>query len=229
MDPADGNWYLRLDKRRSSNQPRRHGLGLDPCSTGSANGRAYFGFGTTVNGTLSAVLAPNTRQLLIQSDAGFGTFTNLASVAQSYQANHWYLVSVAWGKSGTVTVNLYDSNGTSLLKSVTVATGDTTPARFAFRAIGSAQDWDTVRRDAHEVKLRSRPRKASSVAPPTAPATRGSWGSPSGPETGGAGGPMNAVRHLWCGWGHTTKCHPRRTFPRCSSLTRRAQKTGSAN
>ena len=141
-DAGDGDWYLRLDSAGK----------INPGDTASvwtrfvtnADGRAYFGFGTTTSGTLSAVLAPNTGQLIIQNNAGFGNFTDLASVSQTYLANHWYRVEVAWGTSGTVIVRLYDSNGTTLLNSVTVATGDVTAGGFAFRATGSTKDWDTV-------------------------------------------------------------------------------------
>src|SRR5439155_21217826 len=85
-----------------------------------ANGRAYFGFGASSSGTLSLVAAPNTGQLILQSNVGYG-FTDLASVGMTYAANHWYRLEVAWGKSGTIVGKLFDSNGTTLLKSVTAA------------------------------------------------------------------------------------------------------------
>src|SRR5208282_4137282 len=46
---------------------------------GSADGRAYFGFGASPYGTLSLVAAPNTGQLILQQNAYYG-FTNLAAV-----------------------------------------------------------------------------------------------------------------------------------------------------
>ncbi len=141
LDPGDGDWYLRLDSAGQINPGDT--VSVWTRFAGTADGRAYFGFGTTPYGTLSAVLAPNTGQLLIENNAGFGE-TTLASVPQTYQANQWYFVQVAWGTSGTVTVSLYASNGTTLLNSVTVATHDTTPGDFAFRATGSAKDFDTV-------------------------------------------------------------------------------------
>jgi hypothetical protein len=135
-DDQDGNWYFREDS----------GAVIKPGDTvsvwvnfeGGANGRAYFGFGTTASGLDSVVLAPNTGQFIIQSNAGFDTYTNLAADTQSYTANSWYLVQVEWGTSGKVVANLYSSNGTTLLNSISVATGDTTPGWFAFRAIGSS-------------------------------------------------------------------------------------------
>ncbi len=142
LDQGDGNWYFREDS----------GAVVSPGDTvsvwvnfsGVANGRAYFGFGTTGNGLDSVVLAPNSNQFLIQNNAGFNSYTNLAAANQTYAANTWYLVKLQWGTSGTVTANLYASNGTTLLNSVTAATGDVTPGTFAFRAIGSSKLFSTV-------------------------------------------------------------------------------------
>lgn len=143
FDEGDGNWYFRQDS----------GAVIDPGDTvsvwvnfaGSANGRAYFGFGTNYpSGLDSVVLAPNTDQLIIQNNSGFESFTNLAAATQTYSANTWYLVQVEWGTSGKVVANLYASNGTTLLNSVTAVTGDTTAGTFAFRATGSTKYFSTV-------------------------------------------------------------------------------------
>ncbi len=143
VDQGDGNWYFREDS----------GAVINPGDTvtawiefaGSANGRAYFGFGTTGNGLDSVVLAPNTGQLIIQNNSGFTSYTNLAAVNQAYSANTWYLVQLQWGKAtGEVIASLYASNGTTLLNQVTASTGDLTPGTFAFRAIGSNKYFSTV-------------------------------------------------------------------------------------
>ena len=110
---------------------------------GSADGRAYFGFGAGPSGTLSLVAAPNTGQLLIQNNAGYG-FTTIGSVAFNWQANHWYRMEVAWGKSGAIIGKVYDSNGTTLLGTVNASTTLITSGGIAFRAIGSNKYWDTV-------------------------------------------------------------------------------------
>jgi hypothetical protein len=110
---------------------------------GSANGRAYFGFGASSAGTLSLVAAPNTGQLLLQQNAGYG-FANLAAVNQNFLANHWYRLEVDWGASGTIVGKLFDSNGTTLLQQVTAATTAVTSGGIAFRATGSDKYFDTV-------------------------------------------------------------------------------------
>lgn len=110
---------------------------------GAANGRAYFGFGASSVGTLSLVAAPNTGQLILQQNLNYG-YADLASVSQSYLANHWYRLEVDWGVSGTIVGKLFDSNGTTLLRSVTAATTAITSGGIAFRSIGNDKYYDTV-------------------------------------------------------------------------------------
>jgi hypothetical protein len=108
-----------------------------------ANGQANVGFGTTTSGTLSAVLNAASKQFSIQNNRGFTATTTLASAKQSFSANQWYRVEIAWGTSGKVVAKLFSSTGT-LLNSVTAATGDKASGWFAFRATGSTKYFDTV-------------------------------------------------------------------------------------
>ena len=112
--------------------------------SGAADGRAYFGFGASNSGTLSVVAAPNTNQLIIQSNPGFNNFIDLASVPATYQANAWYRVEVDWSTTGAITAKVYASNGTTLLYSVSAKTTSITSGGIAFRATGSDKYWDTV-------------------------------------------------------------------------------------
>jgi hypothetical protein len=139
---ADGNWYYRTDVAGQVNPGDTVSVWVQ--FAGAANGRAYFGFGSTSKGTLSVVLAPNTNQLLVQSDTGYNTYTTLAATPLTYSFNKWYLVQVQWGTTGNLLVSLYASDGVTLVKSLTVTTKDTTPGDFAFRAIGSTKYFDTV-------------------------------------------------------------------------------------
>jgi hypothetical protein len=140
-----------------------------------AAGRAYFGFGARMNsvdstgltalnsgGTLSVVLAPNSNQFLLQANPGFnhpgmpttGSFTpgaaTLGAVGQSYSANTWYRVEVAWAVGGGITARLYGSDGTTLLNTVTGSSNLYTQGGIAFRSFGraatsaSAPSTDTV-------------------------------------------------------------------------------------
>jgi hypothetical protein len=107
------------------------------------NGRAYFGFGAGSFGTLSVVAAPNTGQFIIQENDFYG-FADLAAVSQSYQLNHWYRLEVDWGTSGRIVGKLFDSNGTTLLNSVTAGSTTFTSGGIAFRATGTDKYFDTV-------------------------------------------------------------------------------------
>jgi hypothetical protein len=142
LDMANGNdWLYRTDA--AAQVKAGDTLSVWVAFAGRANGRAYFGFGASANGTLSLVAAPNTGQLILQQNLGYG-FTDLAAVNASYRANHWYRLEVDWGKSGTIVGKLFDSNGTTLLKSVTASTTVITSGGIAFRATGNDKYFDTV-------------------------------------------------------------------------------------
>jgi hypothetical protein len=111
--------------------------------SGTADGRAYFGFGAGPGGTLSLVAAPNSNQLILQQNLNYG-YTNLAAVSQTYQANHWYRLEVDWGTSGQIVGKLFDSDGKTLLGTVSATTTAITSGGIAFRAIGNDKFWDTV-------------------------------------------------------------------------------------
>jgi hypothetical protein len=115
----------------------------------SASGTASFGFGASSSGTLALVASPGTNQLILQR-VTFGFFgattTQLAAVTQTFLANHWYRLRVDWSTSGAIIGKLYDSNGTTLLNTVTYSTPTTIKSGgIAFQATGSGTKyWDTV-------------------------------------------------------------------------------------
>ena len=129
---------------------------------GAADGRAYFGFGATPqtltgqdssnSRTLALVLAPNTNQLLFQNVAGGNHATLGTAVSATYQADHWYRAEVVWGAgTGGLIGRLYDSDGTTLLSTVTATnTTSITQGGIAFRGFSnpnnptSAKYFDTV-------------------------------------------------------------------------------------
>jgi hypothetical protein len=119
---------------------------------GNADGRAYLGFGAKPNdvndylatgGALTLVLAPNSGELILEANTGF-RHTTLAAVPQDYQADHWYRAEVVWGDGGDVTGNLYDSDGVTLLGSVSGNSEARTDGGIAFRGFGSDKYFDTV-------------------------------------------------------------------------------------
>jgi hypothetical protein len=184
---GNGDWIFRDDSAAQVRQGDTVSVWVK--LSGAADGRAYFGFGSSSAGTLSLVVAPNTNQLLIQSNAGFG-FSNLAAVSQSYLANHWYRLEVAWGTSGAIVGRLYDSDGKTLLKSVTASTTAITSGGIAFRATGHDKYWDTV-----TVTRGVNPFRAAPPAGTDAASSFNAWlqGALAGPEAGARTFPPSAA------------------------------------
>jgi hypothetical protein len=120
---------------------------------GTADGRAYFAFGANSNadgsplGTYSLVLATDTRKLYIQENF-FGSPLNstLATSAQNtrFQPNHWYRIQIVWGTNGSILGQLFDSNGTTLLNSVSTTASLFSIGGIGFHATGHDKYWDTV-------------------------------------------------------------------------------------
>ena len=113
-------------------------------SATSTAGRAYFGFGATATGTLAMVMAENTGQLILQYVQGYSTYNEISTVSQTWQANHWYRFEINWQSGGTITGRLYDSNGTTLLNTLTANTTAITSGGIAFRGFGSTKYFDTA-------------------------------------------------------------------------------------
>jgi subtilisin family serine protease len=141
LDGSAGGWLYRNDSEVSVQQGDSLSVWVNLAN--AANGRAYFGFGASAAGTLSAVLAPNTNQLIIQENNSFG-FRTIATVSQNYISDKWYKLDVDWGVGGNITTELFDSDGTTLLNSVTGTSNLFTSGGIAFRGFSSDKYFDTV-------------------------------------------------------------------------------------
>lgn len=177
---------------------------------GSADGRAYFGFGSSSSGTLSLVAAPNSGQLILQSNFGYGAFNDLAAVNTTYASNHWYRLEVDWSTSGVIVGKLFDSDGVTPLAQVNASTTTVTAGGIAFRATGSDKYWDTV------TVVRG-VNTFTSPPPTTSATTTGSIGTtsnPPPPATGGAstGGTGSSTGGTTTGGG-TSSSNPPPTTP----------------
>lgn len=106
------------------------------------NGRAYVGFGASSLGTYSAVLAPNTNELLIQRNDSYG-YLNIATAAQTYVADLWYRFEINWGIAGLIDLDLYGSDGTTLLNSVSITDTTYSSGGIAFRGFDGNKQFDT--------------------------------------------------------------------------------------
>lgn len=141
IDSNGNDWIYRTDSATSVKAGETISTWLR--FAGSADGRAYFGFGAGAYGTYSLVAAPNTGELQIQLNAFYGNRV-LTTVPQDFQADHWYRLEVVWGTDGKIVGNLYDSDGATLIQSVSAVNRWITAGGIAFRATGSDKHWDTV-------------------------------------------------------------------------------------
>jgi hypothetical protein len=108
-------------------------------------GRLYIGFGATSNGTLSMVMSSNTGELILQENIGFG-FNALAAVDQSWEAGKWYRFQITWGIDGSIVGDVFDSDGSTLLNSVSATDTNITSGGLAFRGFGATYYVDTVQK-----------------------------------------------------------------------------------
>ena len=83
----------------------------------NTGGRAYLGFGASSAGAKSFVIAPNTGDIRFQDNGGW-SYGELSSTATTIVASHWYKAEVVFGTGGKVTGNLYDTDGKTLLSTV---------------------------------------------------------------------------------------------------------------
>jgi len=65
-------------------------------------------------------------------------------VPQSWQSNHWYRLEVSWGATGNIVGRLYDSDGTTLLNTVTATDTTVSTGGIAFRGLGENVYFDTM-------------------------------------------------------------------------------------
>ena len=138
---SNTNWYYRNDAAAQVKQGDTVSVWVRFAS--ATVGKTFFGFGAGPNGTLSLVASRNTGQLILQDNVGFG-YQQLAAVNQKWRANHWYRLEVNWGASGQIVGKLYDSNGVTLLNTVTGTDTSITAGGIAVRATGATTYWDTV-------------------------------------------------------------------------------------
>jgi len=96
-----------------------------------------LGFGGTgSSNAYSIVAASDSNQLLFQNNANAG-FVDQNSVSQSY-GDQWYKLALTWNLDGSATANLFDSDGTTLLQSVTQTGLFSNDTGIALRGIGGA-------------------------------------------------------------------------------------------
>ena len=141
-DSGDPGWIYRDDAGVQLQQGDSFSSWVRLNSSSLQGGRAYFGFGASAAGTLSLVLAPNSGNLLFQNNAGYH-FHNIGTSIQNYTLDKWYLAEVDWAVGGALTGKLFDSDGTTLLNTVTANDNTITSGGIAFRSFPDSS-FDTI-------------------------------------------------------------------------------------
>ncbi len=104
---------------------------------GSAGGRLYFGVAASAAGAYSAIAAPNTNELILQNNTGWG-FAIAAAVPATYLPDTWYRLGVDWAANGDMKAVLWDEGGTLITETAAVATGPTPAGGIVFRGFHPA-------------------------------------------------------------------------------------------
>jgi hypothetical protein len=118
----------------------------------SADGRAYFLFGANSNidgsplASYSLVLDAGSKKMYFQeNDLEFPLNSTIGNpVAQTFKANRWYRIEVAWGTGGSMAGRLYDQDGTTLLNTVHASASLFSVGGIGFRGTGHDKYFDTI-------------------------------------------------------------------------------------
>ena len=143
LEAGAGGWMWRNDSAVAVQQGDTISAWVR--AAGAPTGRLYVGFGASATGTLSMVLAGSTNQLLLQRNPAFVS-EEIGMVPQTWEANKWYRFEIVWGVGGSITGRLFDSDGTTLLNTVTATDNTITSGGLAFRSFGPTHYVDSVQK-----------------------------------------------------------------------------------
>lgn len=134
----DAYWHYRTDVATSV------GMVLSTwVRANSLGGRYYMGFDATSAGAKSFVVAFNTNDIRFQDNPGY-SYTELTTSPQTFVAGRWYRAELEIGPGGVATGRLFDSDGTTLLNTVTHTFAAIGTGGIAMQSF-SDMDSDTIR------------------------------------------------------------------------------------
>ena len=138
---TDPDWVYRTDVTFGNTAGKKLSVWARPSSNSS--GRFYFGFSASASGTRKLVMAPNTTVFCFMDGGNYENYTIVSTTSQSYTANKWYKLEVEYLGNGEYTGRLYDSDGTTVLKTLTYDFGDEQSGGVAMRSF-STWSIDTI-------------------------------------------------------------------------------------
>ena len=112
--------------------------------TTGTSGRIYLGFDATSGGARSLIIAPNTRALLFQQNTSFGFSNRNSTPYSAWATTRWYRMEIEFLAGNVTTGRLYDSDGTTVLATVTETWPDAVTGGVAIRSFGGLVT-DTIR------------------------------------------------------------------------------------
>ncbi|WP_168211009.1 cadherin-like domain-containing protein [Persicimonas caeni] len=109
------DWVYRTDVTIGQQAGERLGLWFHGSTASS--GRVYLGFDADGSGAKTFIASLNTTDIRFQDNAGYN-HTQLNQTSQTFNSQ-WYYLEVEFNGGGSVTGRLYDSDGTTLINSLT--------------------------------------------------------------------------------------------------------------
>jgi len=130
---SDMGWIYRTDVTVGAAGEKLAAWGMPGIS------RLYLGFGASGSGCWSLVMAPNTNEFKFQQNIAYG-YTELAAVSFTYTTGKWYRMEVTFTGTTSVTGRLYDSDGTTVLATVTTTLPGLSSGGVALRSLAMCVD-----------------------------------------------------------------------------------------
>ena len=159
-DPLGSKWIYRDDAAVLTNQGDRLSVWIkrsntDAGATPATAGASCMGFGASAAGCYAVDMQCQQSLLRISKVVDYRNVTNaagvigtitLATVPQTYIANRWYKIIVEWNVGGLIVAYLYDSDGSTLLNTVSATDNTWTSGGIGFRGFTGDYYFDTYER-----------------------------------------------------------------------------------
>ena len=138
---SDGEWSVNTSIQFLAGETLSAWINPGPSpaiDNNAQGGRLYLGFDAGATDAYSFVAASDTNQLGFQNNAGYTTPSFGASVVQNY-LDQWYFLTIGLSADGgSATANIYNTDGTALLSTVTETGLSSSNTGIALRGIGGA-------------------------------------------------------------------------------------------